>query len=129
MIIKLAESNFKTLQYISDFLKKVDVTAGSVLFHNGLVKLPGKIKPDMIRVKLEANVNEPIKGLEKIALSAKTRFALLDVMIIHRIGFAFPKDDILLAGVCSTERTSAFHALKWIVDEIKKEKIIRLIEE
>ncbi|MGA1866993.1 MAG: molybdenum cofactor biosynthesis protein MoaE [bacterium] len=129
MIIKVASSNFETARSIDDFLKNASVAAGTILFHHGRVKLPGKTNPAMTHIRLEAQIPEPVKALEQIARSAKTRFGLLNIMIIHRIGLAFPKDDIMLAGVCTPERTSAFSALKWIVDEIKTEKIIRLIEE
>ena len=129
MIIKLESTDFKTTFYIENFSKKAGVCTGTLLFHSGKVKLPGKIKPNMTKINLKVISCQPIEDFQALANLAFTNFDLFDLMIIHRIGQAFPGDNILLAGVSSAVKKDAFSALNWIIDEIKREKIISLIEE
>ena len=64
--------------------------------------------PDMTQSALEAIENE-----------AKTRWALIDTLIIHRVGELKPLDQIVLVAVTSAHRGEAFHACEFIMDYLK----------
>lgn len=61
------------------------------------------------------------KSLEDIVARAKTRWNIIDALVIHRIGTLKPSDQIVLVAVVSTHREEAFAACEFIVDYLKTE--------
>ncbi len=61
------------------------------------------------------------KSLAAIAEQAKTRWNLLDVLIIHRIGTLAPTDQIVLVVTTSSHRGDAFAACQFVMDYLKTE--------
>lgn len=59
------------------------------------------------------------KYLEQISQTAAARWALLDSMILHRVGALSPNDPIVLVAVWSTHRKDAFEASRWLMEELK----------
>lgn len=59
------------------------------------------------------------KALEAIALDAKTRWDVIDTLIIHRVGMLKPLDQIVLVAVTSAHRGEAFKACEFIMDYLK----------
>jgi molybdopterin synthase catalytic subunit len=59
------------------------------------------------------------KALEEIELEAKTRWNIIDTLIIHRVGTLQPLDQIVLVAVTSAHRGEAFHACEFIMDYLK----------
>ena len=61
------------------------------------------------------------KALESICGRAKSRFDILDTLIIHRVGELRPTDQIVLVAVTSAHRGEAFAACEFIMDYLKTE--------
>ena len=59
------------------------------------------------------------KALESIEDEAKTRWDIIDSLIIHRIGTLKPLDQIVLVAVTSAHRGEAFKACEFIMDFLK----------
>ncbi len=59
------------------------------------------------------------KALEAIELEAKTRWNVVDALIIHRVGTLKPQDQIVLVAVSSAHRGEAFKACEFIMDYLK----------
>ena len=59
------------------------------------------------------------KALEAIVAEARTRFAFLDALVIHRVGELRPADQIVLVAVTSGHRGDAFDACRFIMDYLK----------
>lgn len=59
------------------------------------------------------------KALAKIEAEAKSRWDLIDILIIHRIGSLQPQDQIVLVLVASAHRGDAFSACEFIMDYLK----------
>jgi len=59
------------------------------------------------------------KALQEIVDAACERWPLQRVTIIHRVGELFPGDEIVLVGVTSAHRGSAFSAAEFIMDYLK----------
>ena len=57
--------------------------------------------------------------LGQIAETAAQRWALLDILILHRIGDLEPNDPIVLIAVWSPHRKDAFEASRWLMEELK----------
>ncbi len=59
------------------------------------------------------------KALQEIVDAARERWPLQRVTVIHRVGELFPGDEIVLVGVNSAHRSSAFSAAEFIMDYLK----------
>ena len=59
------------------------------------------------------------KALEKIVAEANTRWQLLGVRLIHRVGKLLPHDQIVLVATASAHRGDAFAACEFIIDYLK----------
>jgi len=115
-------------EILRQYYERKDPGTGTVVIHAGQVKLPGKVKPAMDHVLLEPCVEDPAGGLARIRQSALVRFEVSRVQIHHRLGRVFPGGHVLVVFVSSPKRGPAFEACRWVVDEIKREEVIRLVE-
>lgn len=59
------------------------------------------------------------KALEAIVAEAQTRWDLIDVAVVHRVGALKPTDPIVLVAVASAHRGDAFQACEFIMDFLK----------
>ena len=59
------------------------------------------------------------KLLEAIDNEAKTRWQLIDSLIIHRFGTLIPQDQIVLVAITCSHRGDAFKACEFIMDYLK----------
>ena len=59
------------------------------------------------------------KALAEIVQEARKRWPMRRVTVIHRIGEMCPGEEIVLVGVTSSHRSSAFEAAEFIMDYLK----------
>ncbi len=59
------------------------------------------------------------KALARIVAEARTRWALLDIRVIHRIGRLEPGDQIVFVATASAHRGDAFAACEFVMDWLK----------
>jgi molybdopterin synthase catalytic subunit len=59
------------------------------------------------------------KALAAIVDTAKSRWDIIDALVIHRVGALAPSDQIVLVGVTSSHRGEAFAACEFIIDYLK----------
>lgn len=59
------------------------------------------------------------KALQEIVTQAQTRWALMECVVIHRVGLLKPLDQIVLVAVASAHRGAAFAACEFIMDYLK----------
>ncbi len=59
------------------------------------------------------------RSLERIVAQAKTRFDILEALVVHRVGMLAPCDQIVLVAVTSGHRGEAFDACRFIMDYLK----------
>ena len=59
------------------------------------------------------------RALEAIVDDAKSRWAIIDARVVHRIGPLAPTDAIVLVAVASAHRQDAFAACEFIMDYLK----------
>lgn len=123
-----ATTEFDCLELYRSFLTQETDLTGTVVMHHGRVKRPGKQVPDFSRVELKPLVADVDSRMRAIAEQAKTQFQLNQVLVVHRLGNINACDTVLFAVVSGTTRDRCFAACSWIVDEIKREEFIQLIE-
>ncbi|MGA1876116.1 MAG: molybdenum cofactor biosynthesis protein MoaE [bacterium] len=127
--IDTAEHNFDLVSILKKFEERETTRTGSIIIHRGKVKSPGKKIADLSHIMLEKKLAGSIhEELSEIGRRAGRNYKVNQVYINHRLGRAQPGEDILLVIVSAPDRGNAFAATQWIVDEIKKEKIITLTE-
>ena len=61
------------------------------------------------------------RSLESIEVEAKSRWNIVDSLIIHRVGTLQPLDQIVLVAVTSAHRGEAFKACEFIMDYLKSQ--------
>jgi molybdopterin synthase catalytic subunit len=59
------------------------------------------------------------KALEDIVAQARSRWDLLGVRVIHRVGRLLPGERIVFVGVAASHRHDAFAACEFIMDYLK----------
>ncbi len=59
------------------------------------------------------------KALAAIVDEAKSRWDIIDALVIHRVGELQPADQIVLVGVTGAHRGEAFAACEFIMDYLK----------
>lgn len=59
------------------------------------------------------------KALHAIVDEAKSRWQIMDALVIHRVGPLLPLDQIVLVAVTSAHRGEAFAACEFIMDYLK----------
>ena len=69
------------------------------------------------------------KALDAIESEARARWALEDVLIIHRFGRLLPTDDIVLVICTSVHRDAAFAACQFLMDWLKTKAPFWKLEE
>ena len=119
---------FDTVEFMARFAKNETHSTGTVVIHHGKIKRPGKKISNFSDVLLEAVLSEPQKELSDIGQSALDGFELNQVLIAHRLGVVNAGGDVLFVAVSASTRTKAFAGCAHIVDAIKSEKAIRLVE-
>jgi molybdopterin synthase catalytic subunit len=111
-LIEITNQNFSLDEMIKRS-KRLD--AGAV------VTFLGTVRDDGIEImELEAFQEAALLELESIRGEAMSRFDLLSVEIVHRIGRLSVGDNIV-AIVCSAgHRDEAFQGCRYIIEELKK---------
>jgi len=61
------------------------------------------------------------RALEDICARARSRWTLIDLLIVHRVGEFKPTDQIVLVVVTSSHRGDAFAACEFLMDYLKTE--------
>jgi molybdopterin synthase catalytic subunit len=59
------------------------------------------------------------KALEKIVAEAKSRWDVIEIRIVHRVGTLRPTDQIVLVVVAGSHRGEAFAACEFVMDYLK----------
>ncbi|MBI4756290.1 MAG: molybdopterin synthase catalytic subunit MoaE [Betaproteobacteria bacterium] len=59
------------------------------------------------------------RALEEIVAEARSRWDILDALVVHRVGPLLPGDNIVLVVVTGAHRGEAFAACEFIMDYLK----------
>jgi molybdopterin synthase catalytic subunit len=61
------------------------------------------------------------RALEAICARARRRWALIDILVVHRVGVLQPTAQIVLVAVAGTHRGEVFAACEFVMDYLKTE--------
>jgi len=94
--------------------------AGAIASFVGLVR-PSAHDAPVEQLELEQYERFTRTTIAAIAADARTRFALLDLTIIHRFGQLSPGEPIVLVAAAALNRRGAFDAVDYLMDRLKTE--------
>ena len=84
--------------------------------------------PGFSQVRLRALVDDPDTALQRLARDTQEHFGLHQILLVHRLGTVPARDTVLLAMVSSATRDLSFDACRHLVDVVKREEFISLVE-
>ena len=99
-------------------LEQDNAVDGAVVTFTGRVRNKNEGK-DVTSLTLEHYPGMTEKSLSKIIATAKERWRIGRVKVIHRVGELFIGDQIVFVGVTSKHRQDAFAANEFIMDYLK----------
>lgn len=104
-----------------DFDVGVEVAALDAENTGAVATFTGKVRKedDLTALTLEHYPGMTEREIARIAEEAQTRWPLLGVTIIHRIGRLVPGDKIVLVAVAAQHRHAAFEACAFLIDYLK----------
>ena len=111
---------FRTKIPSSQLLEKIKAGPdGAVVLFDGIVRnnTRGRQTLYLLYEAYEAMALEQMRGL---ANEAAERFAIRDVVLVHRLGKLEIGETSVLIVVASAHRGAAFDACRWIIDTLKK---------
>lgn len=74
---------------------------------------------DVTSMTLEHYPKMTEKQLNEIVDEASEKWALLNVLVVHRVGKILPAEPIVLVTVWSSHRVDAFEACRFIMEDLK----------
>ena len=108
---------------VADTLKKMRAARkdiGAIVHFVGLVR-DLNLGDAVSTLTLEHYPAMTEKALTTIAEAAQTRWDIMEVQVIHRVGTLQPGDQIVLVAVSSAHRGDAFQACEFVMDYLKTE--------
>ncbi|MEI7931988.1 MAG: molybdenum cofactor biosynthesis protein MoaE [Alphaproteobacteria bacterium] len=115
MTIALQDTPFDPGVLLAYFSRGRTETGGIVTF-TGVARADGG-KSDIL--ELEAYPGFTEAQIRKIAEEARARFALHDLMVIHRVGKIKPGEPIVFVATAAGHRREAFEAADFLMDYLK----------
>jgi molybdopterin synthase catalytic subunit len=89
---------------------------GAVVSFTGLTRAADGA---VTRLELEAYPGFTEAEIGRIAEAARTRFALHDLLIVHRVGAIAPGEAVVFVAVAAAHRREAFEAADHLMDYLK----------
>ena len=114
-MISLTDQGFDPGPLLSGFCRGRAET-GAVASFTGLARAEGG---ETRILELEAYPGFTEAQIGAIAETAKTRFDLQDLMIVHRIGQIAPGEPIVFVATAASHRRAAFEACDYLMDYLK----------
>ncbi len=99
-------------------LRRGNPAIGAIASFIGLVRNANE-GAQISQMTLEHYPGMTEKALEKIIDDAKSRWDIIDVLVIHRVGTLQPCDQIVLVIVAGAHRGEAFAACEFVMDYLK----------
>ncbi|MBI6628565.1 molybdenum cofactor biosynthesis protein MoaE [Pontibaca salina] len=115
MRVQVQEENFDPSAELEHFGRGKDT--GAVVSFTGIVR--NNSEGTLRRMEIEHYPEMTKTALHQIADQAQTRWALNDVLVIHRYGRLTPGARIMMVATASRHRVDAFQAAEFLMDYLK----------
>lgn len=115
MRIRVQAERFDTGAELEGFGADGGAEVGAVVSFTGVVRGTG----GLARMEIEHYPGMTEKAIAKYAEEARDRWALADVLVIHRYGNLVPGEPIMMVATASRHRVAAFEAAEFLMDWLK----------
>ena len=117
MTVRIQNADFDVSSEIAA-LRRSNPRVGAVASFIGVVRDVNEDKA-VSEMTLEHYPGMTEKAIEEIIVQARSRWNVLNVLVIHRVGQLKPLDQIVLVVVAGEHRGEAFAACEFIMDYLK----------
>ena len=117
MVVRVQEADFDVGAELAA-LRRDDPQIGALTAFVGLVREMNE-GAGVSEMTLEHYPGMTERALEEIVGEARRRWAVIDSLVIHRVGRLLPTDQIVLVAVAGAHRGDAFAACQFIMDYLK----------
>lgn len=97
--------------------------AGAVASFTGIARARSSDGSAVTGLFLDHHERLTKRSLDAIAAAARARFAVDDVLILHRCGAILPGEPIVLAAAAARHRRAALEAVDYMMDRLKSEAV------
>lgn len=123
MTIKLCDQPFNPWREIDDYQTQMSELTGK---YGATCLFIGTMRDfnqgdDVVAMFLEHYSGMTEKQLQQIVERAEQQWALLDTLVMHRIGSVFPDDTLVLVAAWASHRGDAFDACRFIMEALKNQ--------
>ena len=118
-MIKIQKKDFNSDEEIKN-IKKLHSNVGAVTSFIGYVR-DNNNKNNVKSINLEVYYDMAYKQFETIIKEAKSKWNLIDCLIIHRYGRLKVNSKIVLVACFSAHRKDSFESCNFIMDYLKKD--------
>lgn len=94
--------------------------AGGIASFTGVVRESNE-GGEVERLWLDFHGQLTVSALNEIGEDTRTRFALIDIAIVHRVGTVLPGEPIVFVAAGAEHRRAAFDAVDYAMDRVKTE--------
>jgi molybdopterin synthase catalytic subunit len=117
MTVRIQTADFDVTAEIAA-LRRGDPKVGAVASFIGVVRDVNDGDP-IAEMTLEHYPGMTEHSIEEIITQARSKWNVLNVLVIHRVGRLKPMDQIVLVAITSEHRGDAFAACEFIMDYLK----------
>ena len=117
MPVRIQREDFDVAREL-ERLRGGDARVGAIASFVGLVRDVNEAS-EVRTMTLEHYPGMTEKALTQIIEEARSRWDIVDALVIHRVGELRPGDQIVLAAVAGAHRGEAFAACEFIMDYLK----------
>lgn len=120
MNIKICHSSFEPFEEVQAFQNQLTLQGkfGATSIFIGTMR-DFNDGDDVQAMTLEHYEGMTQKQLSKIIESTKSKWQILECLIVHRVGKILPNEPIVLVCVWAAHRAEAFDACRYLIEELK----------
>jgi molybdopterin synthase catalytic subunit len=116
-VVRIQSEDFDSGEEVAN-LRRDNPSIGAIASFIGLVRDVNS-GDRVSELTLEHYPGMTEKALNKIVDEARSRWDVIDVLVIHRVGTLHPTDQIVLVVVAGAHRGQAFAACEFVMDYLK----------
>jgi molybdopterin synthase catalytic subunit len=115
MLVKIVDDI--DIREVYEYLRSAET--GAVNLFIGTVRNHTKGK-EVVKLVFEAYEKMALKEMNKLANTAKQRWPIDRLLMLHITGEKKPGEAVVAIGVTSSHRDASFEACRFLIDELKK---------
>ena len=122
MSVRLADEPIAADRELAEFTDRL-AGEGAVASFIGIARSRSSAGESVERLVLEHHPRLTLRSLGEIGDSARQRFAISELRIVHRCGNIAPGEAIVFVAAASIHRRAAFEAANYMMDRLKTDAL------